>query len=359
MLSNQTSDCTRSSSENSSAKAVENLLAKVEQSCRFCAIGSGPLVVAVSGGPDSVALVRALTLQQSTLGFEPLILAHLNHQLRGEESDADEEFVAALARSMQEFATHKVRLVSDRVDVKSQALRVKENLEKVARDIRYAWLSDVARQEGAVWIATGHTANDQAETVLHRLLRGSGLRGLRGIAEQRPLGKDLTVIRPMLDVTRSEVMEFLNIQRQPFRQDSSNLDRRLTRNRIRHELLPYLETHYNPTIVPVLCRLAEQAAEVYCRVEKKAGQLLAEAELPRAGTLLIFDRRRLSEAPRSLIREAFRLAWTREGWPQARMGFDEWDRLAAVVFGETAAVDLPDGIRAICRGQVVQLGPPS
>jgi tRNA(Ile)-lysidine synthase len=317
------------------------------------------MVVAVSGGPDSVSLARALTQLQAALGFGPLILAHLNHQLRGEESDADEEFVADLVRSMQEITTGHVHLVSHRVDVKLQAHRVKDNLEKVAREARYSWLAQVARQEGAGWIATGHTANDQAETILHRLLRGSGLRGLRGIAEQRPLGKDLTVIRPMLDVTRSEVMEYLRVKEQGFRQDSSNFDRRFTRNRIRHELLPNLETHHNPTIVPVLCRLAEQAAKTYGRVEAKAGQLLAAAELPRAGALLIFDRRRLMEAPRSLVREVFRLAWSKEAWPAGRMGFKEWNRLAAVALGERAAVDLPGGIRANCRGRVVQLGPPS
>jgi tRNA(Ile)-lysidine synthase len=161
----------------------------------------------------------------------------------------------------------------------------------------------------------------------------------------------------MWDVTRSEVVEYLRAKGQAFRQDASNLDRRFTRNRIRHELLPYLETHYNPNMVPVLCGLAEQAAETYGRVEAKAGQLLAAAELPRAGALLIFDRRRLCEAPRSLVREVFRLAWSREEWPAARMGFKEWTRLAAVALGEAAAVDLPGSVRAVARDRVVQLGP--
>lgn len=315
------------------------------------------MVVAVSGGPDSVALALALTELQPTLDIRPLVLAHLNHQLRGEESDADELFVADLARRLRENGNRDVRLICHRENVRSQALQDKDNLEKVAREVRYSWLAQVARQEGARKIATGHTANDQAETVLHRLLRGAGLRGLRGIAELRHLEEDMAVIRPMLHATREAVMNFLQIKGQDFRQDSSNLDRRLTRNRIRHDLLPYLTENYSPAIMSILCRVAEQADEAYGRVEARASRLLAEVERPRAGALLVFDRQRLINAPRSLVREVFRLAWSREDWPAARMGFDEWNRLASVALGEVSAIDLPGGIRAVARERVVQIGP--
>jgi tRNA(Ile)-lysidine synthase len=316
------------------------------------------MVIAVSGGPDSVALARALKKLQAALALEPLIIAHLNHQLRGAESDGDESFVVQLAESLQELAPGQVRLAIHRFDVKSEARRAKDNLEKVAREVRYAWLAEIAREAGARWVASGHTANDQAETILHRLLRGSGLKGLRGIAEDRQLTPGVRMIRPLLAVTRSEVMEYLHLQSQESRQDSSNLDRRFTRNRIRHELLPFLENGYNGNIVTVLCGLARQAEETYRRVESKAKVLLKTAECPRAGELLIFDRQALSEAPRSLVRGMFRLAWEREGWPLARMGFGGWDRLAAVAFGEAPAVDLPGGIRAVCRDRVVQIGRP-
>jgi len=315
------------------------------------------MVVAVSGGPDSVALARALKKLQASLSLEPLILAHLNHQLRGEESDGDELFVTELANALGKLGDGQVRLAIHRVDMRSQARRMKDNLEKVARQARYDWLAQVAREAGARWIATGHTANDQAETILHRLLRGAGLKGLRGIAENRPLAQGLRVFRPMLDVTRSEVMKYLQTEGQSFRHDSSNFDRRLTRNRIRHELLPYLEKGYNGNIVAVLCRLAKQAEEAYLRVKLNAKSLLEAAERPRAGGLLIFNRQPLSQASRALVREMFRLAWEREGWPLARMGFAEWDRLAAVAFGEVPAVDLPGRIRAVCRDRVVQVGP--
>jgi tRNA(Ile)-lysidine synthase len=358
MVMDHMSQCPPSLEKPSSPTAAESLIEMVESACRRLGVGHGPLVVAVSGGPDSVALARAFKKLQASLGLDPLILAHLNHQLRGEESDQDESFVAELAEALQECGPGQVRLAAHRVDMRNEARRVKDNLEKVAREVRYAWLGQVSRQEGARWIATGHTANDQAETVLHRLLRGSGLKGLRGIAENRPSTHGLRVIRPMLDVTRSEVMDYLQAERQNFRQDSSNSDRRLTRNRIRHELLPFLEKGYNGNIVATLCRLAKQAEATYGRVKAKAESLLSEAERPRAGSLLIFDRQQLSQASRSLVREAFRLAWEREGWPLAKMRFEEWDRLTAVALGETPAVDLPGGIRAVCRDRVVQIGRP-
>jgi tRNA(Ile)-lysidine synthase len=234
-------DSIKSLPNDSSMKAAKTLVAKVEELCRRYEVGSGPVVVAVSGGPDSVALTRTLLDLHSHLRLQPLILAHLNHQLRGAESDADESFVEVMSRGLLEEGIGDVRFISQREDVRKQALDAKDNLEKVAREARYAWLAQVARNADARWIATGHTANDQAETVLHRLLRGAGLKGLRGIAERRPLEEGVSLIRPMLAVTRAEVREYLRIKGQAFRQDSSNFDRRLTRNRIRHELLPYLE----------------------------------------------------------------------------------------------------------------------
>jgi tRNA(Ile)-lysidine synthase len=232
------------------------------------------------------------------------------------------------------------------------------NLEDLARLLRYEYLRQVAVDVGLTWIATGHTADDQAETVLHRLLRGTGLRGLRGIAAQRPVFRNTPplVVRPLLTVTRAEVLAFLEQEGQPYRQDSSNLDRDYTRNRIRHELLPHLAERYNPAIVTVLGRLATQAEEFYRHEEEAAGALLAAAERSRAGALLIFDRACLATAPRHRVREAFRLAWEREGWPLGGMAFDDWDRLAGLVWGEGSAVDLPGGVRGRARAKVVQLG---
>src|SRR5262249_54909010 len=137
------------------------------------------------------------------------------------------------------------------------------NREAHARRQRYDWLTKVAAESGIPWIATGHTADDQAETVLFRLLRGTGLDGLRGIAPIRALAGEVRVVRPLLSATRQDVLDYLAGLGQDYRTDESNADRRFTRNRIRHELLPLLARAYNPRVREVLCRLASQAAEVH------------------------------------------------------------------------------------------------
>jgi tRNA(Ile)-lysidine synthase len=322
------------------------LVRQVEQGLRRRGVAVG-LVVAVSGGPDSVALLRAL---REARGVGPLVVAHLNHQLRGSESDGDEAFVRELCAGLS------LDCRCQRIDVRAVAEARRENLEAVARRLRYEWLTDVAGETGAGWVATGHTADDQAETVLHRLLRGTGLKGLRGIAPRRDLAPGVALVRPLLATTRAEVMTYLNAIGQSYRQDSTNLDPALTRNRIRHRLLPLLAAEYNPEIVAGLAHLAEQAEEVYAAEEARAHALLAAAELPRAGALLVFDADQLVAAPRQRLREMFRLVWEREGWPVAAMGFDAWERVAAVALGETAAADLPGGAHVRRRGAVVQVG---
>jgi tRNA(Ile)-lysidine synthase len=319
------------------------LVRKVETALRRGGVGGG-LVVAVSGGPDSVALLRAL---REVRAAGPLTVAHLNHRLRGAESDADEAFVRELCAGLS------VDCRCGCLDVRAAAAG--DNLEGAARRLRYDWLAEVAREVEARWVATGHTANDQAETVLHRLLRGTGLRGLRGIAARRDLGAGVAVVRPLLAATRDEVMAYLAPLGQTYRQDSSNRDEALTRNRIRHQLLPLL-AGFNPQIVASLGRLAEQAEAVYGAEEEQARALLAAAELPRAGALVVLDGERLAAAPRPRLREALRLLWQREGWPVGAMGFDAWERAAAAALGEATAADLPGGVRVRRRGRAVQVG---
>jgi tRNA(Ile)-lysidine synthase len=332
-----------------------SLVDRVEQALQRLGVPAGPLVVAVSGGPDSVALARALADLRPRTG--PLVLAHFNHRLRGPDSDGDEAFVRTWHAGLVARGLTDLRLCCGHADVRDQAAAERGNLEAVARRLRYEWLRGVAREAGAGFAATGHTADDQAETVLHRLLRGTGLRGLRGIAARRPVGGGVEVVRPLLTVPKAEVLAYLRAAGQDFRQDATNADRNLTRNRIRHELLPHLAEQYNPAVAAVLGRLAEQASEAYREDEARGRALLAEAELPRAGTVLVFDRDRLRAASRHCLREALRLAWEREGWPLGAMGFAEWERLAAVALGEKPADELPGRIRVRCRSRVVQIGP--
>jgi tRNA(Ile)-lysidine synthase len=205
------------------------------------------------------------------------------------------------------------------------------------------------------WVATGHTASDQAETVLGRLLRGTGVQGLRGIAPRRPLTPEITLVRPLLRITREQVLAFLDVLKQPFREDSSNADVRRTRNRIRHELLPLLAEHYNPAIVSLLAGLAVQMDEVFADEEQAVDRLLAQAERPRANDILVLDAKTLETASRQHVRALFRRIWAREGWPVDAMVFDAWERVAGLVFGEQTALDLPGGVRAQRRREVIQL----
>jgi len=335
-------------------KPESPLPAKVRRCLASLGPLSGGIVVAVSGGPDSVALLRALLAVRPPA--HPLVVAHLNHRLRGGESDGDAEFVRQLHGSLLAVHSH-FELRCEASDVAAIAQARGDNLESTARQVRYDWLNQVAVETGCRFVATGHTADDQAETVLHRLLRGTGLTGLRGIAARRPLTEHVEVVRPLLHVSRAEVLAYLDELKQPYRLDSSNQNLDLTRNRIRHELLPLLARDYNPAIARLLTQLAEQADEAVRIVDGAARELLTAAELPRAGSLLIFDRQRLAQAPRHVVREAFRLAWLREDWPQAAMNFAAWERLAELVGTAPSALDLPGGLQARCRGRVVQVGP--
>jgi tRNA(Ile)-lysidine synthase len=329
---------------------VDDTPAFVKAVARGLGPSPGGLVVAVSGGPDSVALARAVALIRERDRVR-LVLAHLNHGLRGAESDADEAFVVELASQLP-----GAELRHARREVAVEAQQAGANLEATARRLRYDWLAEVAREHGLARVATGHTADDQAETVLHRLLRGTGLQGLRGIAASRPLTPDVTLVRPMLGVTRADVLFFLQSLGQPFREDSSNRDLRHTRNRIRHELLPLLAATFNPAVVTVLGRLAAQADEAFRDEEAAAAALLAAAELPRAGHQLVFDVPRLTAAPPREVRAMLRLVWEREGWSRDAMGFDAWQRLTALARGDGKAVDLPGGVHARAQERVVLLG---
>jgi len=313
------------------------------------------LVVAVSGGADSVGLLRLLLVVRPK-GIA-LLAAHLNHLLRGTESDADEAFVADLCHSLTAAGIKGLTFHCQRMDVAAKAQAAGENLEATARKLRYRFLAEVARSEGMRWIATGHTANDQAETVLHRLLRGTGLQGLRGIAACRRLEPGIDVIRPLLQLSRTDILACLEALQQPYREDSSNSDRDYTRNRIRLELLPHLAQHYNPGIVNVLARLAEQAEAVALSEEQAAQVVLQAVELPRAGAILVLDRALLSEQSRQRVREVFRLLWLREEWTMDAMNFDSWERLGDLVLLDRSAVDVPGSIHARRRERVILIGP--
>ena len=209
------------------------------------------VAVAVSGGADSVAMLRVLLELRAELGIV-LAVAHFNHQLRGDDSNADEHFVAELARQQD------LPFFAGRADVRGFAEGNKLSLEHAARELRYQWLLELGRDQHFDAIATGHTADDQAETVLMKFFRGAGTRGLGGIHPVLMRGS-IRIVRPLLQATRAEVEDYLATLNQPWREDHSNLDMQHTRNRVRHELLPLLERDYNQNIRHVLNEAAEIA----------------------------------------------------------------------------------------------------
>jgi len=206
------------------------------------------LIVGVSGGADSVAL---LDLLATLPGFPlTLVVAHLNHCLRGDESDEDEQFVQQLADSYQ------LPCELRRVDVRQLAQQQRLSLEEAGRTARYAFFDELRIRHHASAIAVAHHRDDQAETLLLRLLRGAGTTGLSAMAPRNPAG----IIRPLLSVTRQELRMHLTERQLTFREDSSNTDQAYQRNRIRHELLPLLQG-YNPAIAERLSATASLLGE--------------------------------------------------------------------------------------------------
>jgi tRNA(Ile)-lysidine synthase len=223
--------------------------------------GSGStLVVAASGGPDSTALLRCLARLRESHGLT-LHVAHLNHDFRGDEADADAAFVEELATDLGlPFS------VSKQDPIAYQKERGISSFEQGAREMRYAFLAQTARSTGASAVAAGHTSDDLAETVLLHLLRGSGLHGLRGMTEVAPWpwpaeGSGVSLFRPLLGTTKDEILGYCQELGQPFREDSGNYLWRFTRNKVRHDLMPKLAEDYNPRVREALVRLARTAAE--------------------------------------------------------------------------------------------------
>ncbi|HSW39810.1 MAG TPA: tRNA lysidine(34) synthetase TilS [Acidobacteriota bacterium] len=217
------------------------------------------VLVAVSGGVDSTALLFCLNKLSPLFGIT-LTTAHLNHRLRGKDAEDDELFVRQMSETMG------LRFFSETIDVKRQAEKTGQNLEECARRRRYDFLQRTALRVGADKIAVGHNLNDQAETAIFRFLRGSGLEGLSSI---HPVIDGL-VIRPLLDCTRETIQDYLNRQRIPCREDFSNRELHYARNRIRHELVPYLQKHFNPRLIRVIAGEASLARETWDLIESLA-----------------------------------------------------------------------------------------
>ncbi len=266
----------------------------------------GTIVVGVSGGPDSLCLLHVLTGLRRRLGVD-LHVAHLNHRLRGAESDADAEYVRSLARELGLPATIEAR------DVSAYRRRHRLSLEEAAREVRYAFFADVARSSGTSTVAVGHTADDQIETVLMHLIRGTGLAGLRGMqprsARRMADGAGITVIRPLLKTRRAEIEAYCEARGLSPRTDSSNQVPDQLRNQVRSRLLPALR-EYNPDIEEALLRAARAADADLAYIEEQVSRLWGSTATERPDGVAI-DRAGFAALHPSLRRHLVRSALQR------------------------------------------------
>jgi tRNA(Ile)-lysidine synthase len=310
------------------------------------------IVVGVSGGPDSLCLLHVLCRLAAAYDVE-LHVAHLNHQIRGPEADADAAFVADLAASWELPCTVEAR------DVPALARERKLALEEAARQARYTFLSTVASRLGSRTVAVAHNADDQVESVIMHLLRGCGLAGLRGmlpltlLADYRLLGEMATVqpvlclIRPLLEVPRAEVEAYCAAHGLEPRFDRSNLDTTYYRNRLRHELIPYLES-YNPNVREVVRRMAQVIKDDYELLRQelaRAWPAVVRSEGPEA---ILFDLAAWRSLPRSLQRATLREAVHRLRRSLRNINFIHIENALAVLLnGETGdRATLPRGLLA-------------
>ncbi|MCF6153647.1 MAG: tRNA lysidine(34) synthetase TilS [Candidatus Brocadia sp.] len=212
------------------------------------------IIVAVSGGPDSVALLKILRTINSVKNLHlRLSIAHLNHQLRGISSEEDAQFVRNLSKDLS------LPFIFKSVNIQKIADQTKCSIEETARRERYNFFLESAQEYTASTIAIGHTADDNIETLLHRIIRGTGMAGLAGIPIKRPLaaGSTIQLIRPLLFSWRKEIMEYLGKEHDNYRTDATNYEPLYLRNKIRLELIPLLENQYNPNIKNLLMQVCQ------------------------------------------------------------------------------------------------------
>ena len=295
------------------------------------------LLVAVSGGADSVALLRAIHALKSQ-GDGRLIVGHFNHRVRGAQSDADEQFVLGVAQALE----LQIVVRDDRSKASSGSTD-----EESLRNARYTFLQQQAEATGARYVVTAHTANDQVETILHRILRGTGIAGLAGVPRNRPLGDAAVLMRPMLQITRQEVVKYLSDLRQPYCEDASNVDVNYTRNRIRHELLPLLSEQYNPGIQEAVLRLGQLAGEAQIIVDRMVDTWMEARVRVHSPSHVEVDCSLLGSDDRPVVRSLLAAIWKAQAWALGDMGFAEWDRLACLATSESnSSTDLPGPVRA-------------
>lgn len=319
------------------------------------------IVIASSGGADSTALVEILF--QIRPDPDRTIVAHFNHALRGKESDADQAFVES----------HAARLGLSCIVKRACATDISDSSENSLRKLRHQFLKDVAIGHNARWIAMAHHADDQIETFLHHLLRGSGPSGLSGIQAFRAIDSLIDIARPLLRVRRTEIIDFLTDRNQSYRVDRSNASLDYTRNRIRNELLPVLRSFAkSESLDDRLLHARELIAEEHAVFRELADRWLAKigfaSEVGGDKSLNITAQPNhfslpipmCRNEPWPIVREAMVMMWHRLRWPLREMNHKHWRKVQKLI--ELASqtthrkqLELPGSIVATCRKGMLRI----
>jgi tRNA(Ile)-lysidine synthase len=304
------------------------------------------VLVGLSGGPDSIALLWCLHLLAQKGGFQ-IAAAHLNHGLRGQDADADAAFAAAFAARL------KIPITVRTTDVGEFQKTHKLGREEAARSVRYDFLYTVLESKGYSKIALGHHADDNAELVLMNFLRGSGLTGLSGIPAVRPISRAQSsldtsmIVRPLIRLTKEEIYTFLAASGLTWQTDHTNSDTRHLRNRIRHDLIPQLKKNYNPNIVESLNRLAEVAGSEEMWIAGMLSPVLESLVTKEDGQGIVLSVSRLREQPQPAARRILRMALMRVKKDLRRITFQHVESVLGLCHGKKHRwrLDLPDRVR--------------
>ena len=295
-------------------------------------------LVGVSGGPDSVALVRALAGLADGKG--QLRMVYFDHQWREASSVDDLAFVENLASEL-DLPFH----------FGSAAGRDREpgqGREGVAREQRFSFFEEIAELTGARHLALGHNRDDHVETVLHRVLRGTGPTGLAGIRVFRCWGDGRSIVHPLRHCSRDDILDYLSQLGQPFLTDPTNADTSLTRNRLRRDLLPKLREEYNPQVDQALLRISKWSEDFQSWLTDYLAPLELVAVMDSTDYQMTIDCRAIKEHPDFLVREMMRKLWSDRNWPLMTMSANHWSQLAAMILGpeDCPPIVFPGVIRA-------------
>lgn len=299
------------------------------------------VIVAVSGGPDSVALLYLLNKLKRDWHLY-LHIAHLNHMLRKDEARGDLEFVMSLAKKL------KYPVTCESMDVKDFAQSARLSCEEAARKLRYDFLLKVAKENKARKVALGHNWDDQAETVLMRFLRGSGISGLRGIPAKRELGNCL-IIRPLIETRRNQILHFLSAKNISYRTDCSNLENLYFRNKVRNQLLPLLEKDFNSNIKEMLVNFSENVSVDFDFLELEGQDKFRAIRIGVNRKDVALHTKKFSSLHKAIQKLIARLAIKQLKGDIRRIEYRHWKELEDLLEKRplNSIVDLPDGVSVV------------